>query len=166
MTATTDAEPADALRGKILEVEGSIASASEIEIAGSAESVWHVLTDFDRWPDWNPDVMAMLSDSGELAEGFVFRWKAGPSEIASTVAEVRRPHRIVWHGKTLGISAQHVWNIDQRGAQTFVHTEEAFSGLVAQILRIPLRRELAGGLDRGLVHLKREVERRANQGVA
>lgn len=160
MAASTLPAPAEALRGKIEEVEGPIVSASEIEIGAPAESVWKVLTDFERWPAWNPDIKAMTADSGDVGEGFVFRWKAGPGEITSTVVEVHPPHRIVWNGKTLGIDAHHVWQIVPRGDRTLVHTEESYRGLVAQLFRTPLKRALEGGLDRGLVYLKREVEGR------
>jgi len=107
----------------------------------------------------------MTPDAGELTNGFVFRWKAGPGEIASTVAEVRPPHRIVWNGKTLGIDAHHVWRLVPLGDLTRVHTEESYRGLVAQLFRIPLKKALEGGLDRGLVYLKREVESRKSHGL-
>jgi uncharacterized protein YndB with AHSA1/START domain len=53
--------------------------ASEIEIAAAPETVWEVLTDIDRWPTWNPDIKSR-SLQGGVAEGSVFRWKAGPGK--------------------------------------------------------------------------------------
>jgi uncharacterized protein YndB with AHSA1/START domain len=40
-----------------------VASASEIEIAAAPEAVWEVLTAFERWPSWNPDVKSMAARS-------------------------------------------------------------------------------------------------------
>jgi uncharacterized membrane protein len=151
---------AAATRGTIDEVEGPIASASEIQIDAPAEEVWRTITDFRRWPEWNPEVKSMSVEPGDVAEGLVFRWKAGPGQITSTVAYAVAPKRIAWTGKTIGIDALHVWRIEARGDRTFVHTEEAFRGLLARLLRRPMRRTLDGALDRGLVALKREAERR------
>jgi uncharacterized protein YndB with AHSA1/START domain len=54
-----------------------VVSATEIEIAAASEAVWDVLTNFEAWPSWNPDVKA-ISMTDVLAEGSEFRWKAGP----------------------------------------------------------------------------------------
>jgi len=39
---------------------------SAIEIRAPIDVVWHVLTDFDAYPDWNPHIRRV---QGELAEG-------------------------------------------------------------------------------------------------
>jgi uncharacterized protein YndB with AHSA1/START domain len=67
-----------------------VVGASEIEIAAPPEIVWEVLIAFDSWPSWNPDVKSM-SVQGGLAEGSVFRWKAGPGTITSTIGRVEPP---------------------------------------------------------------------------
>jgi Polyketide cyclase / dehydrase and lipid transport len=36
-----------------------VVGASVIEIGVTPEVVWEVLTAFERWPDWNPDVKSM-----------------------------------------------------------------------------------------------------------
>jgi hypothetical protein len=61
----------------------SVRSKREIQIAAPPEIVWEVLTDFDRWQDWNPEVKSMSFD-GPLAPGAMFRWKAGPGTIVET----------------------------------------------------------------------------------
>ena len=47
-----------------------IVGASEIEIAAAPEAVWKVLTAFERWPSWNPDVKSMAVQ-GPVARGSV-----------------------------------------------------------------------------------------------
>ena len=56
---------------------------------------WDVLTAIDRWPSWNPDIKSM-SIQGDLAEGSVFRWKAGAGTITSTIQRVEPPRLIAW----------------------------------------------------------------------
>src|SRR4029450_6751575 len=137
----------------------SVRSKREIDIAAPAEVVWGGLTDFGRWQEWNPEVKSMSFD-GPLVPGAMFRWKAGPGTIVSTVEEIGRPRSIRWRGPTLSISAIHEWRFEGRDGGTHVETEESFSGMLARILRGSLQKQLDRALEEGLEHLKREAERR------
>lgn len=68
---------------------------------------------------------------------------------------------IAWKGMTLGIRAIHVWRLDPGDKKTRVMTEESWEGLLPRILTGPLMRMLQRSIDRGLMHLKKEAERRA-----
>jgi uncharacterized protein YndB with AHSA1/START domain len=130
---------------------------AEVEIAAPPEAVWEVLTDFARWPSWNPNVKSM-SFEGEVAEGSVFRWKAGPGTITSTIRGVERPRLIGWTGRTLGMDAVHLYRLTPRDGSTRVQTEESFAGPVARLARGPLRTMLRKSLAAGLERLKARVE--------
>jgi uncharacterized protein YndB with AHSA1/START domain len=132
---------------------------SEIEIAAPPDAVWDVLTDFERWPSWLSDVKSM-SIEGPVAAGTVFRWKAGPGTITSTIQRVERPRLIAWMGRTLGIDAVHFWDLEERDGGTFVRTAESYEGLTARLLKRSLQKTLDRALDDGLQDLKAEVERR------
>jgi hypothetical protein len=135
-----------------------IVGASEIEIAAAPDAVWEVLTAFERWPSWNRDVKSLSMQAG-VAPGSVFRWKAGPGTITSTIQRVERPRLIAWTGKTLGIKAIHFWHLEARDGKTFVRTEESYEGLPARVFRGPLQKTLDRALADGLRYLKAEVER-------
>lgn len=137
--------------------DAPVLAAGEIEIASEPEAVWDVLTDLAAWPSWNPDVKSMAFEGG-LAEGAEFRWKAGPGTITSTIRRVERPLLIGWTGKTLGMSAVHVYRLERRDGGTLVTTEESFDGPIARLARRPLRRMLAASLEGGLRALKTRVE--------
>jgi hypothetical protein len=134
-----------------------VVGASAIEIAVTPEVVWEVLTAFERWPNWKPDVKSMSIEGG-VAEGSEFRWKAGPGTITSTIRRVE-PHLIAWTGRTLGISAIHLWWLEAREGTTFVRTEESYDGIVARLFRRSLQKVLDRGLEDGLRYLKAEAER-------
>ena len=136
-----------------------VVAADEIEIAASPQTVWDVLTDLESWPRWNSDVKSM-SVEGALAKGTVFRWKAGPGTITSTIQDVQPPTLIAWTGTTFGIKARHVYRLEPQGDGTLVHTEESYEGLVARLLRGSLQKTLEKGLSDGLRYLKAEAERR------
>jgi carbon monoxide dehydrogenase subunit G len=79
-------------------------SEGRVEIVASPEAVWDLIADIGGWPRWNPDVKE-VSVQGEVAEGTVFRWKAGPGTITSTLRLVDRPRALGWTGRTFGIDA-------------------------------------------------------------
>ena len=140
-----------------------VKSTAEIEIEARPQVVWGVLTRFETWPSWNPDVKSM-SFAGPLAPGTEFRWKAGPGTIVSTLERVEPPSYIAWRGRTLTIDAYHEWWLEPRDAGTFVRTQESFYGLLARLLRGPLQRALDKSFVDGLERLKRESERQAGPG--
>jgi uncharacterized protein YndB with AHSA1/START domain len=133
---------------------------AEAEIAADPETVWEILTGFEAWPGWNPDVASVALD-GEVAEGTVFRWKTGRATITSTLRQVERPRAVAWTGKTTGIDAVHIWRLEPRDGGTLVRTEESWQGLLVRLLAGPMRKSLQKAVDGGLQHLKAEAERRA-----
>ena len=140
--------------------DAPVAGAAETVIDAPAETVWEVLTAIADWPSWNPDVKSASID-GAVEPGTVFRWKAGPGTIASTLQEVDRPRLVSWTGRTFGLNAFHVWRLEQRDGGTLVQTEESFDGTLARLFRRRLQRTLETALADGLRHLKAEAERRA-----
>jgi uncharacterized protein YndB with AHSA1/START domain len=145
--------------------DAPVVGRDEIEVGAPPELVWRVLTGFEDWPTWNPDVKS-VSMQGEFAKGSVFRWKAGPGTIESTIRRVEPPRLIAWTGKTLGIRATHFWWLEPKGEGTLIRTEESFEGVVPRLLRRQSQRALDGGLENTLRHLKAEAERifRGGQG--
>ena len=143
-----------------IDEQAPVTGAAEIEIEATPDTVWDVLTAIDRWPSWNPAVKSM-SMQGPLTPGAVFRWKAGPGTITSTIRHVEPPRLIAWTGKTLGIRAIHVYRLEPRDGRTFLQTEESYSGLVARLLRGSLQKTLDRALADGLRYLKEEAEQRA-----
>ena len=137
-----------------------VRAAAEVEIGAPPQVVWEVLTRFENWPNWNPEVKSM-SFPGPLAPGTEFRWKSGPGTIVSTLERVEAPNYIAWRGRTLTIDAYHEWWLEPRDGGTQVRTQESFSGLLARPLRRTLQKTLDRSLEDGLERLKREAERRS-----
>jgi uncharacterized protein YndB with AHSA1/START domain len=141
-----------------VDASAPVRSERSIEIAAPPETVWDVLTRFDDWPQWNPQVKSM-SFEGPLAAGSEFRWKAGPGTIVSTLERVDPPRFVRWRGRTMSIRAIHEWRLEPRDSGTFVETEETYSGVVARLFRRQLQKILDKALEDGLEDLKREAER-------
>jgi hypothetical protein len=136
-----------------------VKGSAEIEVEAPPQVVWEVLTGFENWPNWNPEVKSM-SFPGPLARRTEFRWKAGPGMIVSKLDRIEPPRYISWHGRTLTIDAYHEWWLGPRNGGTHVRTEESFFGLLARLLRWPLQKTLDRSFENALERLKLEAERR------
>ncbi len=133
---------------------------AEAHIDASAGTVWRVLSEIGRWPEWNSSISRMRLD-GPVEVGTSFYWSSGATKIASRLEEIEPPRRIAWSGKTMGIRAVHVYRLEEEGSGTRILTEESFEGLAAWVLRRTLKRTLDKDLADGLAALKAEAERQA-----
>jgi hypothetical protein len=140
--------------------EAPAVATGDIEIRADPEIVWDVLADIDGWPSWNPDVKS-AELMGGLREQSVFRWKAGPGTINSTLQRVDRPREIGWTGKAIGMHAVHVFKLEPHAEGTKVHTEESLDGMLVRLFKGRTRKTLQKGIDESLSHLKAESERRS-----
>ncbi len=69
-------------------------------IDAPAERVWEVLTDFDRWPEWNPSIPAI---AGEPRVGstlaLTLAMPGRPSaKVKAKLTEVVPGRRLIWDG--------------------------------------------------------------------
>jgi uncharacterized protein YndB with AHSA1/START domain len=135
----------------------------ETQIEADPQTVFAVISAIDRWPTWNPDVRSVTLQ-GPVQPGTVFRWKAGPSSLTSTLQVVDPPHEIAWTGTTMGIRAVHRFWFQPRDGGTLARSEESWEGLLASLLKGYSRRTLDKGIRSVLAHLKTEAERRAAAG--
>jgi uncharacterized protein YndB with AHSA1/START domain len=132
----------------------------ELQIAADPQTVFAVISAIDQWPSWNPDVRSVTLQ-GPVQPGTVFRWKAGPSSLTSTLQVVDPPREIAWTGTTMGIKAVHVFRFQANDGGTLARSEESWQGLLASLLKGYSRKTLDKGIRSVLAHLKVEAERRA-----
>src|SRR5688572_7113737 len=108
---------------------------TEIIINATAEKVWGVLTDFEKFPEWNPFI---LSIEGKKEAGarlrVVLNNGKGTSVFKPKVLVLEKEKAFEWMGSLpLGIfSGHHQFRIERlsNNQVKFIHREE-FSGLLA-----------------------------------
>ena len=109
------------------------------QIDAPAEVVWQIITDFERYPEWNPFITELC---GSLREGARLRATftvAGrkPQTFEPRITVIEPGKRLVWSGR-LAIprlfDAEHILAVDglDRSA-TFTHREH-FRGLLVPVL--------------------------------
>ena len=133
----------------------------EVDVDAPISVVWDVLTNVDEWPRWNADVKS-ASLAGPLTIGTAFRWKAGLATIASCIADVEPPRSLGWTGRTLGLSAAHIWGLGEReDGGTHITTEESMEGPLTRVLRGTVEKNVERSLDAWLQGLRAESEARS-----
>jgi hypothetical protein len=145
------------------DADAPVFATGEIEMAADPETVWAVMAEIGRWPEWNPDITAATLH-GPLRPGTSFTWRSGPGTIRSVLQVVERPTELSWTGRTMGIPAIHVYRLRpslERPGHTAVVLEESWGGVLSRLLRRPLTGTLQTAINTGLAHLKTEAERRA-----
>ena len=140
--------------------EAPATAAGELLISADPQTVFSVLADLERWPSWNPDVRSITVE-GPVAAGTVFRWRAGPTKLTSTLQVVDPPREISWTGTTMRIRAIHVFRFEATEEGTLARSEESWTGVLPRLLTGYSRRTLATGITKVLAALKAEAERRA-----
>jgi hypothetical protein len=154
------AEPKDPPAELEVDASAPVVVSTAIDVTAPAEVVRGALAGIEQWPSWNR-AEASVSINGNIAPGTELEWKAGPGTVRSTLLQVERPSAIAWSGHTPGRRAIHVFALRADGERSAVRSEESYTGLVARLLRVPIRRSLARDLAEGFVDLKAQAERRA-----
>lgn len=112
---------------------------TETEISAAPERVWAVLTDFARYPEWNP---LIVEASGVLAVGEVLTLRMTPGGKPQTftpeVVAVRENTELRWLGALRWswlFSAEHRFALSAVGDGTRLVQSEVFRGALVPLLR-------------------------------
>lgn len=137
---------------------------TDIEIAASPERVWRELTDFAKYPEWNPLLPAA---SGEVREGQRLRLtlKAGKRTMTIKPRLLRAvPHReLAWRGSlpVPGMfTGEHSFEIEPLAdGRVRFHHREKFFGLLVPLLSGMLDGDVRHGFEAMNAALKARAER-------
>jgi hypothetical protein len=133
-------------------------------IEASSEVVWSVLTDFERYPEWNP---SLPSISGHLRVGSTVSLMLGmpgrPSaKVKADITEVVPRQRLTWHGNVGGdwlFAGDRVFAIEEQDDQTvhFTHVED-IQGVLFPLFRLVMGSAIQRSHDGFNTALKQRAE--------
>jgi hypothetical protein len=137
---------------------------TEIEIDAPPERVWSVLTDFRRYPEWNPFITNI---EGALSVGDTLDLRVSPPEssehrLRPKLLVCEAPRELRWRGhlfiKGL-LDGEHFFQVHDAGdgRTRFVHGED-FSGILLRFLNAQLTQ-----VARGFVYMNLALKKRAEQ---
>jgi len=130
----------------------------KIIINAHTVEVWKVLTDINKWTQWQTDIISARMN-GPLQEGTTFEWISGGLKIRSTIQTVQPYSVFGWTGKALGLYAIHNWHITELNSQTEITVEESMEGFLAGLFKGMLNKNLDKSLGRWLDFLKTTCEK-------
>lgn len=129
-----------------------------ITINANSEKVWKVLTDINRWSDWQTDIKNPKMN-GALNPNSTFDWKTGGAQIHSTIHTVSPLEKFGWTGKTFGMYAIHNWTLNETNGQTTVFVNESMEGFLAKVFKKSFNKNLEKGMVNWLYLLRLECEK-------
>jgi hypothetical protein len=138
---------------------------TEIEIDGSADQVWQVLTDFGAYPEWNPFIIE-AAGTARAGERLTVRLQPPGGRavtIRPTILQADPGKRLRWLGRILmpGVfDGEHSFAIEPitDNRVRFVQQEQ-FRGLLVGLLARSLDRHTLPGFEQMNQALRARVER-------
>jgi len=132
------------------------------EIDAPAERVWQVLTDFGRYPEWNPFIRRVDGAPARSAQLAVLVQPEGSRALhyRPRVVTVRPPRELRWRIRVPGlINGEHRFVVEPLGDRRsrLIH-EKRVRGLLVPFLRWGLGAPLRRGFDAMGVALKHTAE--------
>jgi uncharacterized membrane protein len=135
-----------------------------VEIAAPGETVWAVMTDVERWPEWTPTVTSIdLLDPGPFVVGSRARIRQPRLPVAIwTVTALESERYFEWQNVAPGVKsvAGHRVEVTDSG-RTRVTLSFSWSGWLAPLLRL-----LYGKLSRHYVQTEAESLKRRAEATA
>lgn len=117
-----------------------------IEIKASPEKVWSILTDYKKYPEWNPFINSI---AGEVKEGMQIHVKIQNMSFKPTVLVYQQNSELKWLGHLLvkGLfDGEHRFLLTDNGngTTTFEHSE-TFDGILVGAFSKKLDKETRPG---------------------
>ncbi|WP_165899134.1 SRPBCC family protein [Rhodovulum steppense] len=130
-------------------------------IPASPERVWHTLTDFERWPNWNT-AFRRVSTDGPLADGTaLICTNAHGLMLRARIARLEHYTSIGWIAQAGAVQAGYLLTLVPHGGMTLATVEASVASGLARLMPGFTERALNAGLRRGLAALHCETVRPA-----
>ena len=140
---------------------------TEIEINSSPERVWKILTDFDKYEQWNPFIHKIIGQPKEGTKIEIHIETPGGKnrKYGPTLTKVDEGRELRWLGKSSlpgFLNGEHIFAIEQLGPQRIRFVQrEVFDGLLTSLFGKSLDTDVRQGLEEMNRALKERAERTA-----
>ncbi|MGK9476321.1 SRPBCC family protein [Melioribacter sp. OK-6-Me] len=138
--------------------KASVYANAQIKIGSKIDNVWNLLTNIERWVDWQKNVSSAELE-GKLKAGTIFKWKAGGISFESEIHTFKPTKYFGWTGRTFGAYAVHNWEFEYENDSTVVTVNESLQGLLPSLFPNYFQRNLERGMKENLIELKEACEK-------
>ena len=137
---------------------------TEIQIEASPETVWSILIDFEKYPEWNPFI---ISIKGNLQKGKMLETLMSPPNgkemtFKPIIRSVVENSEFSWLGRFLfpGIfDGEHIFTLSKNENGCLLVQKEKFSGLLVPFLWKSLDQDTRAGFELMNQALKARAEK-------
>lgn len=142
----------------VYNTKAPVQTIQSITIDARPEKIWNILTDVNRWSEWEKDNKDPLL-KGSFKAGNSFTWKSKGLSIRSDI-KVAAPYRyIAWSGPAFGVFAIHTWQFTPlEDGSTRVEIRESMEGWLVSLMPGKFQEGLDKSLENWLVVLKKRAE--------
>lgn len=136
---------------------------TRIHIRATAQQIWTVLMDFERYPQWNPFIRQLqgFAEPGQTLRVEVLPVGGQPMMFKPKVLVVKKAHELRWLGIFLFkrlFDGEHYFRLEPvSDGVIFIHGEN-FRGLLVPLFRRMLQRRTLPGFEAMNVALRHRVE--------
>lgn len=141
---------------------------TRIEIASPTSKVWSVLTDFEKWSEWNPIIKkanGVAALGSKLSITMCGRngkdGKSGP-KYEPVITEFQEPTSFSWRATMMAgfmFTNGKVFNLKDSGTGTLLIHKETFSGIIVPMMWSQMEGSVPQMLNSMNEALKKKVER-------
>lgn len=123
---------------------------TRIHIRATAQQIWTVLMDFERYPQWNPFIRKLqgFAEPGQTLRVEVLPVGGQPMKFKPKVLVVQKAHELRWLGRFLfkGLfDGEHYFRLESvSDGVVFIHGEN-FRGLLVPLFRRMLQQQTLAG---------------------
>jgi len=139
-----------------------------MDIDADPKTVWHVLTDFSAYPDWNPFIRSIEGEPTQGSRLSVLIHPPGrkPMRFQPQVQAAENPARLSWIGSLLmrGLfDGHHEFELHAHGQGTRLVHRESFSGLLVPLVWNKMEQATRAGFEAMNLTLKARAEASASE---
>lgn len=131
------------------------------DIRAPPERVWEVLTDFQKYSEWNQFIYKVSGKAvqGEKLEIWI-RTPAGKERhYEPTIVKVNNGRELRWLGKSFFLDGEHIFTLEKLdGEITRLTQREIFKGLLTHFFNNTTDKDIAAGFETMNLALKRRAE--------
>jgi hypothetical protein len=135
---------------------------TEIEISANPEKVWKILTDFEKYDQWNPFIHRITGEANEGSKIEIhIETPSGKSrKYEPIVTRVDPGRELRWMGKSWFLNGEHIFFIEQLQEHRIRFVQrEVFNGLLTGFFGKSLDTDVKQGLEEMNAALKERAER-------
>ena len=134
---------------------------NQVDIQASPETVWGILIEAERWPDWYEgmrDVKVLNAADGILTDDSQMTFNTMKRDFEGTITEFMPYERLAWETVSDDLSAYHAWLIVPMESGCRVVTAESQHGKLARLQKVFRPHKLKRLHDVWLAELKKKAE--------